>query len=72
MTPGLTLADGAVTSDQPFDAFEIRISPDAAEVDRVYMGLSRAGDGHVVYGPGLKAEDGVTALSFDPAEDETV
>ncbi len=70
-TPGLTLTDGAVTSDQPFDAFVIRIRPDAAEVDRVYMGLSRAGDGHVVYGPGLKAEDGVTVLGFDPAEDET-
>ncbi|MFC5343051.1 hypothetical protein ACETK8_18160 [Brevundimonas staleyi] len=70
-TPGLTLAEGAITSDQPFDAFELRILPDAAEVDRIYMGLTRAGDGRVVYGPGLKLEGMETTLGFDLAEGET-
>ena len=69
-TPGLTLADGAITGDQPFDAFELQLRPDAAEVDRIYMGLSRAGDGRVVYGPGLRLEGMETVLSFDLNEDE--
>ena len=70
VTPGLTLADGAVTGDRPFDAFELRILPDAAEVDRVYMGLSRAGEGRVVFGPGLMIEGIRVALSFDTAPGE--
>ena len=70
-TPGLTLADGAITADRPFDAFEIRIPPDAAEVDRIYMGLSRAGDGRVLYGPGLAIEGMETVLAFDLAPGET-
>lgn len=67
-TPGLTLAEGAITSDQPFDTFELRILPDAAEVDRIYMGLTRAGDGRVVYGPGLVLEGMETTLGFDLAD----
>lgn len=66
-TPGLTLADGAITADQPFDAFELRLLPDIAEVDRIYMGLSRAGDGRVIYGPGLRLEGVRTSLAFDTA-----
>lgn len=69
-TPGLTLADGAVTGETPFDAFEIRIAPDAAEVDRVYIGLSRVGAGQVLYGPGLKAADQPTVLAFDAGPGE--
>lgn len=52
-TPGLTLADGAVVGEAPFQTFEILISPDKAEVDRIYMSLSKAGEGHVLYGPAL-------------------
>lgn len=52
-TPGVTLADGVVRSEQPFSTFEILIRPDAAEVDRVYMGLARVGAGHALYGPAL-------------------
>ena len=52
-TPGLTLADGAVEGAAPFQAFEILITPDKAEVDRIYMSLSKAGEGHVLYGPAL-------------------
>lgn len=66
-TPGLTLAGGVVSGAEAFDAFELHIRPDAAEVDRVYPGLSRIGDGWVIYGPGLKAKDASTALSFDLA-----
>ena len=70
-TPGLTLSDGAVAGEQPFNAFELQLSPDAAEVDRVYMGLARAGDGRVVFGPGL-ALDGIrTALEFDLADGDS-
>lgn len=70
-TPGLTLADGAVTSDKPFDAFEILIAPDAAEVDRIYMGLTRVGAGHVRYGPGLALKDMDAELAVQPAAGET-
>ena len=56
-TPGLTLADGAVEGEAPFQSFEILITPDKAEVDRIYMGLSKAGDGHVLYGPALTLKD---------------
>lgn len=70
-TPGLTLGDGAVTGDRPFDAFDVHIRPDAAEVDRVYMGLNRVGRGHVIHGPSLKGEGVLTVLSFDLAGDET-
>lgn len=70
-TPGLVLADNAVTGEQPFETFEIEIRPDAAEVDRIYAGLSRADDGVLIYGPGLKGEGGDTVLSFAPAEGET-
>ena len=52
-TPGVTLASGTVRSERPFDVFTILIAPDAAEVDRVYMGLVRVGTGYVLYGPGL-------------------
>lgn len=69
-TPGLTLADGAITGDKPFDAFELQIRPDAAEVDRIYMGLSLAGEGRVVFGPGLKLEGVPTTLSFELAPGE--
>ncbi len=56
-TPGLTLADGAVVGEAPFQTFEILISPDKAEVDRIYMSLSKAGEGHVLYGPALTLKD---------------
>lgn len=51
LTPGLVLADGAVTGDEPFEAFELRILPDAAEVDRVYMGLAPSARGVSSMGP---------------------
>jgi hypothetical protein len=70
-TPGLTLAEGVITSDRPFDAFEIAIAPDAAEVDRVYMGLTRVGAGHVVYGPGLALKDMDARLTARPVVGET-
>lgn len=69
-TPGLGLADGAVSGSAPFDAFDIRIRPDAAEVDRIYQGLSRIGSGRVLYGPGLKSAAGETVLTFDLAADQ--
>lgn len=71
VTPGLTLAEGAITADQPFDAFDLRILPDVAEVDRIYMGLSHAGEGRVVYGPGLMIEGIRVDLSFETAPGET-
>lgn len=70
ITPGLTLADGAITGNQPFKAFELRILPDAAEVDRIYMGLARAGEGRVVFGPGLMIEGVRVALAFEPRAGE--
>lgn len=70
-TPGLTLKDGVVSSDTAFDAFEIQIRPDAAEVDRIYAGLSQVDQGVLLYGPGLKGEDAETVLSFATAEGVT-
>ncbi|KQS55111.1 hypothetical protein ASG17_03155 [Brevundimonas sp. Leaf363] len=69
-TPGLTLTDGAVAGDAPFDSFDLQIRPDAAEVDRVYMGLSTAGDGRVIYGPGLMIQGTRTVLSVETAPGE--
>lgn len=66
-TQGLALADGVVTGDAPFSSFDLRITPDAAEVDRIYMGLSRAGEGYVVYGPALRARGQDTRLRFSDA-----
>lgn len=64
-TPGLTLADGTVSGDRPFDAFELRILPDAAERDRIYIGLTLVGDGRLLYGPALMIEGIRVGLSFD-------
>jgi hypothetical protein len=61
-TPGLKLKDGVVTGDGPISRFELLITPDLAEVDRIYMGLSRTGTGFVLYGPGLKGENISTSL----------
>lgn len=69
-TPGLTLKDGAVEGVEPFDSFEIQIAPDAAEVDRTYMGLTRVGAGHVFYGPGLELQGMDAVLTARPAEGE--
>lgn len=69
-TPGLTLKDGAVEGEAPFDRFEIRIAPDAAEVDRIYMGLSQAGAGHVLYGPGLELQGMNAELTARPVAGE--
>lgn len=66
-TQGLALQDGVVTGDAPFSSFELQIAPDAAEVDRIYVGLSRAGDGYVVYGPALRAKGQDTRLQFSGA-----
>ena len=70
LTPGLTLADGTISAEAPFDHFEIAISPDVAEVDRTYMGLSRIGEGRVLYGPGLMIEGIETRLTFAADADE--
>lgn len=70
-TPGLHLADGAISGDEPFDAFELKIAPDAAEVDRIYPGLSRIGAGYVLYGPGLKNATGQTEISFELTAGQT-
>ena len=69
-TPGLTLKDGVIEGDAPFDTFEIRIAPDAAEVDRIYMGLARAGAGHVLYGPGLQLQGMDAVLTARPVAGE--
>lgn len=70
-TSGLVLTDGAVRSERSFDTFEILIAPDEAEVDRVYMGLARVGDGYVLYGPGLALENADVALTLESASGET-
>ena len=69
-TPGLTLKDGVVEGEAPFDAFEIQIAPDAAEVDRTYMGLTRVGTGHVLYGPGLELQGMDAVLTMRPMTGE--
>ncbi len=69
-TPGLTLKDGAVEGVEPFDRFEIEIAPDAAEVDRTYMGLTRVGAGHVLYGPGLGLQGMEAVLTARPVAGE--
>lgn len=70
-TPGLTLADGVVSAPAPFDSFELLITPDTEERDRLYSGLSKLGDGYVVYGPGLKLRDQPTVLTFAPEAGQT-
>jgi hypothetical protein len=72
VTPGLTLANGVVKSDRPFDTFEILIAPDAAEVDRVYIGLVRVGSGQSLYGPALALKDMDAKLTVRATAGETV
>ena len=69
-TPGLALKDGGVEGEEPFDRFDIQIAPDAAEVDRTYMGLSRVGAGHVLYGPGLELVGMDAVLTARPVAGE--
>lgn len=70
VTDGLTLEGAVVTSAERFSTFEVRIAPDAAEVDRIYMGLSRAGDGYVLYGPAFKAEGYSATLRLADTSDD--
>lgn len=69
-TPGLALAGGAVEGEAPFRTFEILITPDKAEVDRIYMSLSKAGEGHVLYGPALTLKDMDAVLTARPVTGE--
>lgn len=70
-TPGLAMDKGVVRSERPFDTFKILIVPDAAEVDRVYMGLTRVGAGAILYGPGVALKDIDTTLTLRPGIGET-
>ncbi|WP_395942638.1 hypothetical protein [Brevundimonas sp.] len=69
-TPGLRLDGDTVVSDQPFSTVEIAIAPDAEEIDRVYMGLVRVGDGWIVHGPALAIQGVETVLTVDLAPDQ--
>jgi len=71
-TPGLRLDGNAVVSDRPFSTVEIAIAPDAKEIDRIYMGLVRVGDGWIVHGPALAIRGVETVLTVDPEPDQTV
>ncbi len=71
-TPGLRLAEGAIVSEQPFSEFDLMIAPDAAELDRIYMGLVRVGGGWIVHGPALALEGVETVLAVDLAPGEAV
>ena len=70
LTPGVTLIEGVVSGDAPFEVVEIGIQPDTAERDRIYMGLSRIGSGHILYGPALRLEGIPTSLALQPADGE--
>lgn len=69
-TPGLRLEGDTVVSDRPFSAVDIVISPDAKEIDRVYMGLVRVGDGWILHGPALALEGVETELQVEVSPDE--
>lgn len=70
-TPGVTLIDGTVRSERPIATFTILIAPDAAEVDRVYMGLVRVGTGYVLYGPGLALKGMDATLTLQTVAGQT-
>lgn len=70
LTPGVMLIEGVVDGDAPFEVVEIEIEPDTAERDRIYMGLSRIGSGHILYGPAFRLEGIPTNLSLQPADGE--
>lgn len=70
LTPGVSLDGRSLTAETPFDTVDIALTPDAAEVDRNYMGLTRIGAGHVVYGPGLAIEGVETRLVLEPVQGE--
>lgn len=57
-TPGLTLADDAITAAVPFRRFTIRIAPTAAERDARYPLLTAIGSGGVLHVPALRGADG--------------
>nr|WP_312294960.1 hypothetical protein [Brevundimonas diminuta] len=70
-TPGLTLADGAVEGEAPFQSFEILIRPDRTERDRGYLALARIGSGSILYGPAVALRGMDAELTARPAAGET-
>ncbi|MBN9480357.1 MAG: hypothetical protein J0I52_08980 [Bordetella sp.] len=70
-TPGLTLTDGAVEAEAPFQTFEILIAPDTTERDRGYLALVRIGSGNILYGPALVLRGMDAELTARPAAGET-
>lgn len=49
----MVLAEGVLRrkDGKPFQAFEVRITPDTAPRDRIYPALTRVGEGWQIYGP---------------------
>jgi hypothetical protein len=72
LTPGVTLAGGVISGETPFETVELEVRADSAERDRIYMGISRVGDGHILYGPALRLEGVPTTLLFQAAEGAAV
>lgn len=69
-TPGLTLTDGVLEGDAPFQAFEILIAPDATERDRGYLALTPIGTGRILYGPAVILQGMDAELTARTAEGE--
>ena len=55
----MVLAEGVLRrkDGKPFQAFEVRITPDTAPRDRIYPGLTRVGQGWQIYGPYFRPVD---------------
>lgn len=55
----MELAEGVLRrkDGKPFQAFEVRITPDTAPRDRIYPALTRVGEGWQVYGPYFRPVD---------------
>ena len=68
VTPGLSLVDDAVVSDEPFASFGFRIAEDYSERDAKYPPYYRVGEGRLVYAPAIypDADDYEVTLHLDP------
>ncbi len=55
-SPGVVLSATGVAADVPIQRFDILVSPDTRQRDRIYPSLTPIGDGWLIFGPYLKPQ----------------
>jgi hypothetical protein len=53
---GLSLANEGVVGTTPVSSFDVSVTPDSRQRDRIYPALTRVGDGWLIYAPHLRVD----------------